>query len=237
MRIEDFTIKIFADGPDTQLMQGYRDNPIIKGFTFNPSILRGMGVKDYETACKGFIESSGGKPVSLEVIADDLDGMVEQAINIGSWGDNVYVKIPVVTSKGVFTGPAISTVAKENIKVNVTAVMTHSQIHKLMGVLSPFTPSIISIFAGRIADTGVDPCDLIPMVRSITGRLRWCQILWASTREIFSVVAAQAAGAHIITLSPALISKLHLIGRDLTQYSRETVAQFHHDAKAAGFSL
>jgi transaldolase len=219
-------VVIYADGADLAAMPGLVGS--VDGWTTNPSLMRKAGVIDYRAFAMAALERSGGKPISFEVLAGDLEGMLRDARLISSWGENVFVKVPVLTPAGEFTGAVLSQLTCEGIKVNVTAVMTEAQVRAVLASLMS-SGNIISIFAGRIADTGVDPEPLFAeAVRQAAGR---AQILWASVREPLNVVQATRAGADIITLPPAMLTKCEQFGRDLTEYSMETVRQFTKDAE------
>ena len=217
-------VRIFLDGPTLAQMA-----MPVHGYTFNPSLCRKLGVTDYRTFARLALECSGGKPVSFEVLADDLPTMNSQAREIASWGENVYVKIPVMTSEGDSTALLIHLLSNKGVKINVTAVMTLAQIRTIARTLSPNTPSIISIFAGRIADTGVDPTPLF--IEASRVKHSSTETLWASTREPYNIKQAESCSADIITLSPEIYSKLSMFGKDLNEYSRETVKQFLNDSK------
>lgn len=216
---------IYADGPTLFQMQTLK----VDGYTFNPSLMKGLGITKMREFAALALKIAKGKPISLEVFADDMDGMESQAREISSWGENVYVKIPITNTRGEHTYPLIKRLTLDNIKVNVTAIMTLEQIRGVSLSIHPSTDSIISIFCGRIADTGCDPVPFI--TNAIRVKPRNTKVLWASTREVYNVKQAQSAGADIITMSPDLIQKMNLFGRDLAQYSLETVKQFHEDAK------
>lgn len=230
-------IKIFADGAVLddvpKLLAGGR----VAGFTTNPTLMAKAGVKDYEAFARRFLAAVGGLPVSLEVFADDLPNMLRQARILASWGDNVFVKIPVTNTAGASTAEAVAQLAKEGVKVNVTAVFTRRQIDGLLPMLDARTPAIISVFAGRIADAGIDPR---PTVRHAVEQVRdrpGVEVLWASCREIFSVVAAAEIGCHVITVPNDMLAKLGGLGRDLNDVSLDTVKMFHTDATSSGFRL
>lgn len=212
---------IYADGADLENIARLSDK--VAGYTTNPSLLRKSGVKDYREFALRVLEVAQGKPVSFEVFADDLEEMVRQAKIISSWGPNVYVKIPITNSEGESTIPVIRELRNSGIPQNVTAVFTVDQIRNLY--LDPL--DIVSIFAGRIADTGIDPEETMINARKELG----CKLLWASAREPFNVVQASRCGCDIITLAPEMIDKLSGFGRDLTEYSLETVKQFKRDAE------
>lgn len=220
-------VKLYLDGADLSTMD--RLGAEVDGFTTNPSLMRAAGVKDYRMFAQNVIERAGGKPISFEVLADDLPTMDKQAREIASWSKCIYVKLPVVTSNGDSTGLLAHMLSNDGIQLNITAVMTLDQVRNTARTLCPTTPAVISIFAGRIADTQVDPVPLF--TSAIHCKHAATEILWASTREVYNVRQAELAGADIITLSPGLLTKLPLKGKDLTQYSRETVEQFVEDAR------
>ena len=236
-RLEKLTIKIFADGADTGAISELAEDPMIKGFTTNPTLMRAAGVTDYEAFARRVLAVVPEHPVSFEVLADDFDAMEEQARCISSWGENVYVKIPVTTTDGTFAGPLISHLAKLGVKLNVTAVMTTGQVSKIAKVLDPETPSVVSVFAGRVADTGIDPVPLMSDCVDILKPLPDAELLWASPRELLNIFQADEIGCHIITVTNDLLKKLRLVGKDLAEYSLETVEMFYRDAKAAEFTI
>lgn len=217
---------IYGDGANLLAMRTLADK--VEGWTTNPSLMRQAGITDYEAFAREVLACAGGKPVSFEVLASSMEGMGADALDIAGWGENVFVKIPVVTPAGAFTGPLISRLSLGGVKLNITAVMTEDQVH--MALASLQSPgSIVSIFAGRVADSGVDPEPLIRQaVRMAEGR---AQILWASVREPFNVIQAERCGADIITLTPEMLQKTRHFGRDLTACSIETVRQFTNDAE------
>lgn len=205
--------------------------PHVKGVTTNPSLMKKSGVSDYRQFARSAIMIAGDKPVSFEVFSDDLEGMEEQARIISGWGNNVYVKIPVTTTRGESTAWLMKKLSLEGIKINATAVFTFEQIETVARSL--MAPAIISIFCGRISDTGRDPVPFITKTLHVKHSLT--KVLWASTRELYNIKQARDSGCDIITVGPELLSKMHLIGKDLAQFSLETVVQFHEDAK--GLSL
>lgn len=210
-------------------------NKAIRGFTTNPTLMRKAGVKNYEAFAKRALHSFPDYPISFEVFADDMPRMEVQAKEIASWGENIYVKVPVCTTKGESTAPLISDLAKAGIKLNVTAILCHKQIDEVMDSLTE-TPAIISIFAGRIADTGRDPSSMI--LHAIKRKADVAhEILWASPRQVLDVYTADALGCDIITITADILKKMKLEGKNLLEYSRETVAMFYSDAKAAGYSI
>ncbi len=212
-------------------------NPLAKGFTTNPTLMRAAGVSDYKAFALDVLTAIPNRPVSFEVFADDFPTMEDQAREIASWGDNVYVKIPVTNTKGDFAGPLIATLSRAGVKLNVTAVFTLDQVGKITAALAEDTPAVVSVFAGRIADTGRDPG---PHRREALASLEnrpQAELLWASPRELLNIFQADAIGCHVITVTGDVIRKLTLIGKDMNDYSRETVMMFYKDAAAAAFSI
>jgi transaldolase len=230
-------VKIFADGADFDGILKMYANPLIKGFTTNPSLMRKAGVTDYEGYARKVIAAVPDRPISFEVFADDLDGMVCQARVIASWGKNVNVKIPVMNTQREFTGRAIETLSKEGIAVNVTAVFTLEQVRRITERLSPQTAAIVSVFAGRIADTGRDPVPHMAEAVKILKDKPRAELIWASPRELINIFQADAIGCQIITVTNDVIAKLSLVDKDLDAYSLETVDVFYRDATGAGFSI
>ena len=228
-------IKIFCDGADIDEMHAAARNPVVKGFTTNPTLMRKAGVKDYRAFAYRAITAFPDYPLSLEVFSDDFTEMEAQARQIASWGDKVFVKIPVTNTLGDSAGPLISRLVADGIKVNVTAILCYSQVDEVFGCLGD-VPAIVSIFAGRIADTGRNPIGVINHALK-KKKLREHEILWASPRQVLDVYTADGLGCDIITCTPQIISKLPLEGKNLAEYSRETVQMFHDDAKAAGYKL
>jgi transaldolase len=230
-------IKLFADGANlTEMMAMYR-NPLIAGFTTNPTLMRKSGITDYHAFASEVLRAIPDRPVSFEVFADDLDGMLAQGRAIAKWGRNVNVKIPVSNTKGEFTGPVLETLSKEGIELNVTAIMTLDQVRQVGKALAPQTRSIVSVFAGRIADTGIDPVPHMIACREELSANPKAELLWASPRELLNVFHAEQAGCHIITATGDILAKLSLVGKDLLQYSLETVQMFHRDATMSGFHI
>ena len=230
-------VKIFADGADFEGIVKMTKNPAIKGFTTNPSLMRKAGVTDYEAFARQVLQAVPTLPVSFEVFADDFDAMIAQGRVIASWGKNVNVKIPVTTTSGTFTGPVISTLARAGVVVNVTALMTAEQVRQVAECLDPNVPAIISVFAGRIADTGLDPIPVMQdCLRALVNRPK-AELLWASPRELLNIFQADEMGCHIITVSHDVLGKLSLVGKDLNEYSLETVKTFYRDAQAAGYKI
>src|SRR5437868_4784538 len=236
-RITDLKVKIFADGADYEGIVKMAKNPVIKGFTTNPSLMRKAGVSDYEAFARKVLGTITDRPVSFEVFADDFASMAEQARTIAAWGSNVNVKIPVTNTKGQSSGELLRTLSSEGVMLNVTAIFTLDQVRAVADALDPATPAIVSVFAGRIADTGVDPIPHMLACKQILGSRPKAGLLWASTRELLNIFHAEESGCDIVTVPNELLSKLNLIGKDLTEYSRETVEAFFRDAAAAGYQI
>jgi transaldolase len=236
-KLADFKIKIFADGANLSDITFLYKNPMIKGFTTNPSLMRKEGIENYEKFAIEVLNRIPDRPVSFEVFADDLTGMLEQAKIISSWGPNVYVKIPVTNTKGEFTGQILKKLSMSGVQLNITAVFTTDQVKKIVDSLSKDTPSIVSVFAGRIADTGLDPMPLMRNCLDIIKSLNRTELLWASPRELLNIIQADDIGCHIITATPEVIGKLGLLNKNLDQFSLETVQMFYHDAQASGYTI
>lgn len=230
-------IKLFADGADLPGIAAMAINPLISGFTTNPTLMRKAGVKDYRGFAKEVLKIIRDRPVSFEVFADDFPTMEIQALEIASWGENVNVKIPVTNTQGDFTGPLVRRLSEAGVKVNVTAVMTIDQVLAVESNLSPDVSSIVSIFAGRIADTGVDPLPIISQAVQILRRKPKAEVIWASPRELLNIFQADSVGCHIITATNDILNKLSGVGRDLQDFSLETVRMFFKDATDAGFDI
>ncbi len=236
-RVQDLKVKIFADGADLKAIIEMAKNPVIKGFTTNPTLMRKAGVTDYEGFARKLLEVVTDRTVSFEVFADDFTGMVRQGRQIASWGKNVNVKIPVSNTKGEFTGPVLKLLSAEGVMLNVTAVFTVKQVKAVAEVLNPDVAAIVSVFAGRIADTGLDPLSHMKACKKALKSRPKAELLWASPREVLNVFQADEVGCQIITCTNDLIAKLALAGKDLTEYSRETVQMFYRDALASAYSL
>lgn len=230
-------IKIFADCADLATIERLAANPLIKGFTTNPSLMRKAGIIDYERFAHEAVRIAGSRPISFEVFADDFGEMEKQAFTISSWGKNVYVKIPVTNTKAAFAGSLIARLSHKGTKVNVTAVFTPDQVKAVVGCLSSTTPAIISVFAGRVADTGRDAEAKMREMLHLFDAYAKAELLWASTRELWNIFEAERAGCHIITVTDDVIAKLPLVGKNLDEFSLETVRQFYNDAKAAGYTI
>jgi transaldolase len=236
-RLKKLKTKIFADGADFDSIMKLYPNPHVKGFTTNPSLARKAGVSDYEAFGRKLLAAIPDRSVSLEVFADDFPTMEKQAMAIASWGKNVNVKIPITNTKGESACPLIRRLSKAGVVLNVTAIMTLAQVKEVADALSPDTGAIVSVFAGRIADTGVDPVPLMTeALKLLKGRPK-AELLWASTRELLNIFQADEIGCPIITVTNDILGKLSLVGKDLDAYSRETVDGFYRDATAAGFEI
>jgi transaldolase len=236
-RLNDLKVKIFADGADLDGMLEMAKNPLIKGFTTNPTLMRKAGVTDYETFAREVTAHITDRPVSFEVFADDFPTMEAQALRIATWGKNVNVKIPVTNTKGESAAPLIKRLAARGVVLNVTAILTLEQVREVTEALDPAVPAIVSVFAGRIADTGIDPVPHMVEALKIMRSRPKAELLWASPRELLNIFQADAMGCHIITVANDVLAKLKLVGKDLGGYSRETVEMFYRDAVAAGFKI
>jgi len=232
-----FKIKIFADGADLAGILEMSRNPLISGFTTNPTLMRKAGIRDYEAFAKQVLAEITQLPISFEVFSDDMADMERQALKISSWADNVYVKIPATNTRGESTHPAVENLARAGVKLNITAMTTPSHIAGMLPALAGGPPAIVSIFAGRVADSGRDP---LPLMRECLGVIAGTpniELLWASPREILNLVQADDIGCHIITMTNDLIAKIPLLGKDLDEFALDTVRMFHKDAQAAGFAI
>ena len=230
-------ISIFADGANMTTILKLNKNNLISGFTTNPSLMRSAGVKNYENFCKLLLNKIKKKPISFEVFSDELAEMKKQAIKIAGWGNNIYVKIPIINSKNINTTKVIRELSNLKININVTAIFSFRQIKTLVTNFNPKSNIILSVFAGRIADTGVDPEILIKKIYKSIRNKNKVKILWASSREIFNLQQAKRSGCQIITLSNELLTKLKLNNKNLEKYSQETVKQFYDDAKKSRFQI
>jgi transaldolase len=230
-------VKIFADGADLDAILALAGDERISGFTTNPTLMWKAGLTDYEEFARRLLERISVHPISFEVFADDTDEMRRQALKIARWGENVYVKIPVSTTAGESMAPLVRELSDSGVKVNVTALFTTAQVELITEAVKDGAPSYISVFAGRIADAGVDPMPIMARSVDIMVDAPRSELIWASPREVLNVVQADQVGCHIITMTHDLLKKLDLLGKDLLQYSLETVQMFHRDAAAARFSL
>jgi transaldolase len=235
--IETLTVKLFSDGADMQSILNFRSNPWIRGFTTNPTLMRKAGVSDYEFFGRSLLRVIPDRPVSLEVFADDEDEMEEQALAIATWGPNVNVKVPVTNRQGVFLERLIGRLSRQNVTLNITAILTLDQVRQVADALDPAAPAIVSVFAGRIADTGIDPVPIMRAAREVLSICPKAELLWASPRELLNVFQANDAGCHIITVPTEILQKLSLVGKDLTAYSLETVNMFYQDARSADYRI
>lgn len=231
------SIKVFSDGAVLETMLHDLNSGLVTGFTTNPSLMRKAGITSYIGFAKDVLKEITDYPVSFEVFADDLEGMEQEARRIAALGDNVYVKIPVTNSKGESTAPLIDRLTAEGIKVNVTAIFTVEQVREVVDALKSGTPAVVSVFAGRIADTGVDPMPIMQEALAICREKEGVELLWASPRETFNIYQADALGVDIITCTSDLIKKLELKDKDLTEYSLETVQMFLRDSSSLGFTI
>mgnify|MGYP001219002244 CR=1 FL=1 len=234
---DKLNIKIFADGADISTFESLNKNNLISGFTTNPTLMRKVGIKNYKNFAKEILDIVKEKPVSFEVFADDIDEMEEQAFEISSWGKNVNIKIPITNTKKISTKNLIEKLSKNKIVCNVTAIFTLDQCAQVLEVLSVGTPAILSIFAGRIADTGIDPMPIMKEAVKLSKSKNSVEILWASPRELLNLIQANDIGCQIITMPNDLINKISLIGKDLDEYSLETVLMFYNDALKADFKI
>jgi transaldolase len=237
IRAEDLRVKVFADGANVEGIRELAANPLIAGFTTNPTLMRKAGVSDYEGFARQALEIVGDRPISFEVFADDFAEMEREARIIASWGENVYVKIPVTDTSANSSAELVTRLTAEGVQLNVTGLFTLEQVQTIAGALEGGAPACVSLFAGRIADAGVDP---IPMVVDAVATLEphpQMELIWASPREILNVVQADQAGCHIITVTHDLLAKLPSLGKDLTEFSLDTVRMFHTDGVEAGYRL
>jgi transaldolase len=235
--LKKLKVKLFADGADLAGMKEMAANPMIKGFTTNPTLMKKAGISDYKAFARDVLAAIPDRPVSFEVFADDFAEMEAQGLEIASWGRNVNVKIPVTNTRREFAGNVIERLSKAGVQVNVTALLTLDQVKRVTERLDARTPAIISVFAGRIADTGVDP---LPIMKASVEAMKSkpkAELIWASPRELLNVFQADAVGCHIITATNDILKKLSLVGKDLDNYSLETVEMFYKDAKAAGYTI
>jgi transaldolase len=237
LSVDELTVKIFADGADLNGIKEAAGQPVVRGFTTNPTLMRQAGVSDYKRFALDVLNFIPDRPVSFEVFADDFPTMEGQAREIASWGGNVYVKIPVTNTKGEFAGPSLTRLSAAGVKLNVTAVMTNMQVKRIAACLAENVPAIVSVFAGRIADTGRDPVPLMREAVALLENRPKAELLWASPRELLNIFQADAIGCHIITVTSDLIKKLALVGKDLDQYSLDTVEMFRKDALSAAFTI
>jgi transaldolase len=235
--IADLRVKIFADGADRAGMLEMAAKPFIKGLTTNPTLMRKAGITNYKAFALDVLKDISGKPISFEVFSDDFEEMERQAIQIAGWADNVYVKIPVTNTKREPAYTLLQRLSSRGIKLNVTALMTLKQVQDVAANLDPDVPSYISVFAGRVADTGRDPVPHMAAAVELLKGMPQAELIWASPRELLNIFQADAIGCHIITVTNDVLKKLELVGKDLHDYSLDTVKMFYNDAISAGYSL
>jgi transaldolase len=235
--LDQLKVKIFADGADLKGISLLAANPLIRGFTTNPTLMRKAGISDYRGFALDMLKIVGNRPVSFEVFSDDFAEMEKQARAIASWGSNVYVKIPVTNTRREFAGELIRSLARAGVQLNVTALLTLEQVKRVVQCLSPDTSSCVSVFAGRVADTGQDPVPLMTEAVRILSPNPKAELIWASPRELLNIFHADAVGCQIITVTHDILAKLPLIGTDLADYSLDTVKMFYRDAQSAGFKI
>jgi transaldolase len=235
--LQDLTVKIFADGADKSGMLEMYANPLIKGLTTNPTLMRKAGIANYRDFAKDILSRIREKPVSFEVFSDDFDEMERQAEEIASWGGNVYVKIPITNTRREPCYELLERLVLKKMKVNVTAIMTIEQVQGVLRVLDPAVPSYISIFAGRIADTGRDPLPIMKEALLILKKAPASELIWASPRELLNIFQADQIGCHVITVTNDILKKLSIVGYDLDEYSLDTVKMFYKDGVTAGFNI
>lgn len=234
---QELNVKIFADGADRNDIVRLYEDKRIRGFTTNPTLMRKAGITDYEAFAKDILTHIKDRPISFEVFSDEFDEMERQAIKIAGWGANVYVKIPVSNSMGAPSYDLIHRLARRGVQLNVTAIFTLDQVREVSAALENHAASNVSIFAGRIADTGRDPVPLMAAAVALCAQFDKQELIWASPREVLNIFQADAVGCHIITVTPDVLKKLSIVGKDLTAYSLETVKMFRTDAVAAAFEL
>jgi transaldolase len=238
MNVASLNVKIFADGASLdEMIQTYKKLHFVRGFTTNPTLMRKAGVTDYETFARQVIAAIPDRPISFEVFSDDFYEMERQAVHIGSWGDNVYVKIPVSNTAGESSAPLVARLAKAGVKQNVTAMMMVEQVREIARALAGGPSSFVSVFAGRIADSGRDPLPIMRASLEVIASEPQIELIWASPREVLNIVQAHEIGCHIITVTNDLIAKTPTLGKDLREFSIDTVKMFRSDALAAGFRL
>ena len=236
--LKDLQVKIFADGADKAGMLKLNADPLIQGLTTNPTLMRKAGLADFEAFARDILQTITVKPLSLEVFSDEFPEMKRQALKINGWGKNVYVKIPITNTRNESSLPLIKELASEGVKLNVTAILTLEQVKGVAAALNPKIPAVVSVFAGRIADTGVDPVAIMSESKTILKNLPQAELLWASVREVLNIFQANDCGSHIVTVPHDILGKaMKMSGMDLGELSLDTVKMFAADAKAAGFSL
>jgi len=235
--LSDLRVKIFADGADKEGIVELCRNPLIKGFTTNPTLMRKAGIADYRAFAREVLGQIGGRPISFEVFADEFAEMERQAREITGWGDNVYVKIPIMNTRGEPSRDLVRRLAEAGVKVNVTALMTLDQVRDICPCLAGGPPAYVSVFAGRVADTGRDPMPIMAAAVELLRPYPNIELIWASPRELLNIFQADAVGCHIITVTHDVLRKLDGVGKDLHQFSLETVQMFYNDGQKAGYKL
>ncbi len=236
--LQNLRVQIYADGADKAGILDLYAKPFIKGLTTNPTLMKKVGIKDYEAFARDILTAVTAKPISLEVFSDDFPEMRRQALKINSWGPNVYVKIPITNSHGESAIPLIAELAQQNVKLNITALLTLAQVRDVAAALNPAVPSVVSVFAGRIADTGVDPMPMMRASKALLESQPKAELLWASVREVLNIIQADEAGCEIVTVPHDILNKaVKMLGNDLTALSLDTVKMFAKDAADAGYKL
>ena len=236
-KIENLNIKIFADGAEKTKMLELNSSPLIKGLTTNPTLMKKAGIVNYSEFCNDILNYVKDKPISFEVFSDDFYEMERQALKISSWAKNVYVKIPITNTKREKSEELIKKLSLAGVKLNVTAIMNLDQVENVLSSLSQKIPSYISVFAGRIADTGVDPLPVMKQCLNMMKSNKLSELIWASPRELLNIFQADEIGCHVITVTPEILSKIKFVGYDLSEFSLDTVKMFYKDSIDAGFSL
>ena len=236
--LKDLKVKLYADGADKKGMLELNANPLIQGLTTNPTLMRKAGLTDFEAFARDILQTITVKPLSLEVFSDEFSEMKRQALKINGWGKNVYVKIPITNTRNESSLPLVAELAREGVKLNVTAILTLAQVEGVTTALNPKVPAVVSVFAGRIADTGLDPVRIMTQSKTVLKDLPQAELLWASVREVLNIIQANDCGAHIVTVPHDILSKaIKMAGMELGELSLDTVKMFANDAKAAGFTL
>lgn len=231
------TVRVFADGADIVEIRKLVAEPLIAGFTTNPTLMRKAQVDDYEQFAHEFLECVPDRPISFEVFSDEFDDMERQARKIAGWGDNVYVKIPITNTEGVSSLDLVRRLTAEGVQLNITALLTNEQVDATAAALEGGSPAFVSVFAGRIADTGREPEPIMTRALDALRPLPGVELIWASPREVLNIAQADRIGCHVITVTPDLLAKIGLFGKDLGEFSLDTVRMFHRDASAAGYTL
>ena len=235
--VDRLRVKVFADGAELQGILQMAANPLIKGFTTNPTLMRKAGISDYRAFAQDVVKAVPDRPISFEVFSDDFKEMEAQAMEIASWGSNVNVKIPVTNTRRESAAPLITRLSRQNVALNITAIMTNDQVQHIMDALEGSAPAFISVFAGRVADTGRDPMPIMTKAVAQMAQRPNTELIWASPRELLNIFQADEIGCHIITVTNDILKKLDGVGKDLDQFSLETVEMFRNDAVKAGYRI